>query len=176
VAGQAIVKDGTGQRAEPRPVSVYEAASGRRAWVCPDAGYGGQLAFAPDCRTLAVAGPDAITFWDLATSKPVQRIAATVRCNGSYGPSFASGMAFSPDGRRLITGHIDTTALVWEVRPAAREPRPLADREREQFWADLGGADAMKAFAAGRALADDPGAAAFLRGKLRPPYRSPSIR
>lgn len=46
--------------------------------------------------------------WDLATGKEVFR--TTHQSDGVYG----RGIAFTPDGKRLITAH-GTHALVWEV-------------------------------------------------------------
>jgi WD40 repeat protein len=58
-----------------------------------------------------------------------------------------TGLAFSADGRWLVSGSVDTTALVWDVT-ALTEPKrrsgPSA-REVDALWADLGAADAERA-------------------------------
>src|SRR5262249_37947573 len=92
-----------------------------------------------------------------------------VSVTGSYGNSFASSLTLTPDGARAVTGHRDTTALVWDVTPPARPAKRLSEREVTAAWADLAGDDAAKAYSAIWALADAPGdAVPFLRGRLRP--------
>jgi hypothetical protein len=109
-------------------------------------------------------GPSSVRLWDLATGKEVARFEG-------HRADIAS-LAFSPDGSRLVAGLTDSTALVWDVTPWARPRRPVVKRltleELQSLWADLGGADAAKAYRAGLALAAAPGQAVqFLRDRLR---------
>jgi hypothetical protein len=62
------------------------------------------------------------------------------------GGSFASGvagLAFTPDGKFLVSGGGDTTALVWKLH-AVDGRSPLADA----LWRDLADDDPKKAFSA----------------------------
>jgi hypothetical protein len=163
-------------RQESRGVVVHEAATGRRVLTLPT-GFCGLLAFTPGGRGLVVADPGAITRWDLATREPVVRHRSPGRFVGSYGRAFASSLTLTPDGTRAVTGHIDTTALVWNLPPPARRVTTLSDRDLAAAWADLAGADAGKAFAAVWALADaGEGAVPYLRDRLRPAAAPPDGR
>jgi hypothetical protein len=119
----------------------------------------------------------AIIRWDLATRKPVMRPNSPGPFVGSYGNSFASSLALSADGARAITGHIDTTALVWDLPPPPRRAGTLSGRALAAAWDDLAGGDAGKAYAAVWALADAAGdAVPFLRDRLRPTAVPPEDR
>src|SRR5206468_2685450 len=79
---------------------------------------------------------------------------------------------FTPDGRRLISGHDDGTAIVWDLsgtrRPAA-DMAALTSEALAKLWEALAGDDAAKAFAAGWELSDHPKqAVAFLRERMKP--------
>jgi hypothetical protein len=85
---------------------------------------------------------------------------------GHRGP--ADAPSFSPDGRTLATGSMDTTVLLWDVRRGAPGKRPSTPRELEALWLTLGGADGAQAYDAVLALAAPGPAVPFLRGRLRP--------
>jgi hypothetical protein len=80
-------------------------------------------------------------------------------------------IAFTPDGRRLLTGH-DCTALVWDVtRPpgGGKRPATLSTDELAGLWDTLAGGDAVKAYRAEWELAEQPAeAVALLRDRLKP--------
>src|SRR5205085_1673029 len=69
------------------------------------------VALSPDGATLASAGSTGksgqLKLWDLATGKE----RATFRGHTSS----VSSVAFSPDGRTLVSGSYDHTVKVWEV-------------------------------------------------------------
>jgi WD domain, G-beta repeat len=153
---------------EDRGIVVHEAVTGKQV-LNLSVKECGSIAFTLDSRGLIVTDADAITLWDLATQKTLLRHKAPSRFVGSYGPSFASSLKITPDGTRAVTGHIDTTALVWDLSIPARRAKPLSERELAAGWADLAGDDAAKAYAAIWSLADAPGdSVPFLRTRLRP--------
>jgi WD40 repeat protein len=121
-------------------------------------------AFSPDSRLLATA--DALTrkvrVWSVWTGKELacfEGHAAPARC-----------VAFSPEGRLLASGSVDTTILLWDVskldgRPPATSP---SSEQLDTLWAQLGG-DAAGAFKAIATLsgAGSP-AVVYLSNKLKP--------
>jgi hypothetical protein len=82
-------------------------------------------------------------------------------------------LAFTPDGRSLLTGGEDTTILVWDVaqvtsQDRSRTSRPSA-KELETLWERLAstrGTEAGEAMTRLEAVAGQ--AVPFLRGRLRP--------
>ncbi|MCI0461324.1 MAG: sigma-70 family RNA polymerase sigma factor [Gemmataceae bacterium] len=124
-------------------------------------------AFSPDGRLLALRGDAPWTealVWDVAKGTELARF------GGKQGKLEA--VAFSPEGRRLVTGHTDTTALVWDISrlgKAAPATKDLSPKALDQLWADLQGEDAEKAYDAILALASAPRQAVpLLRKHLRP--------
>src|SRR5205823_9320803 len=87
---------------------------------------------------------------------------------GHDGP--INSVVFAPDGRRLLTGSWDSSALVWDVSHWAEgDPGKLSAKELEAFWADLAGEDATRAYRALWALAVIPGKAVpLLKERLQP--------
>jgi WD40 repeat protein len=138
---------------------VWDVASGRRPATLPDGLPVGAVAaaFAPDGRTFATADPDGtIRLWEVATWG--QR----AEFRGHRGR--VNALAFAPDGR-LLSGGLDTTVLVWDVRP----PRAGAAGELADAWDELAQAKAAPAFKAqGRLLADSAGAVELFAAKIKP--------
>jgi WD40 repeat protein len=122
------------------------------------------VAASPGGRFLAVAsGEPVIHLWDLVTAQEVGRL------RGHQGG--VVGLAFSADGTRLVSGSLDTTAVVWNVgkytQTVGPGGAPLAARELEALWTDLAGKDAARAFAAQQTLSRHPAqAAALVRERL----------
>jgi RNA polymerase sigma factor (sigma-70 family) len=124
------------------------------------------LAISPDGRVLAAnsSGPE-IRLWDLLTGADL----GTFR--GHQGG--ITDLAFDAAGKRLVSGSMDTTALVWDLSSPAGKLRPgkgtLAAGAADKLWADLAGDDAERAFAAIQKLCDAPAdAVALLKQRLRP--------
>jgi hypothetical protein len=115
---------------------------------------GSCMAFAPDGRSLATGdGFGVIHLWELATGLERRRLPGHERDpDGQSG--FGSGvtaLAFSPDGKSLISGGGDTTVLIWDIRTPNGERRAA-----EAIWADLAHADAVAAYDAMCNLAASP--------------------
>jgi hypothetical protein len=79
-------------------------------------------------------------------------------------------VAFSPDGTRLVSGGLDTTALVWDLRRFAKRPGAAADltaAQLQQCWEDLGGTAASAYRAMGKLLSSPARTVAFLGGRVQ---------
>ncbi|HEY7154760.1 MAG TPA: sigma-70 family RNA polymerase sigma factor [Gemmataceae bacterium] len=137
------------------PISIYLTA---KAVISPD----GRLlaAIAPEEDT--IPPQQEILLWDLKRGKELHRFKG-------YGSSVTS-LAFSSDGRRLVSGLYDTTLLVWDVAAVRSKDQPAALNAESvrRAWDDLG-TDARKAFAARWTLAATPEqAVSLLRERLNP--------
>jgi hypothetical protein len=121
-----------------------------------------RAAFTPDGRVLAVSAPSGeIQLWDLRRGKEVRRLRGF--------DAEVTSLAFSPDGKRLVSGLADSTLLVWDVADAIAEKPTLLDAAgATRLWTDLA-AEARKAFAARGTLAGSPAqAVALLKERLKP--------
>lgn len=99
--------------------------------------------FSPDGRSFAWGAGNDILFSEVATGR--QRLSLT----GHRGTITA--LAFSADGRTLVSGSDDSTALVWDLGPIEQ-----SGRTPEACWDDLFDADAARAYHAIRCLAGMP--------------------
>ena len=82
----------------------------------------------PDGATLATGGADgSVRLWDVATGKQRRKFQGHQGGSGLLNsPSHLGGavsLAWSADGKLLVSGGADTTALVWDV-DSARGARP----------------------------------------------------
>jgi WD40 repeat protein len=143
---------------------LWEVATGKERCRLPG---GWRVALSPDSRTLAVASYEGtIRIWDWLTGQEQVRFAGhrgRVEC-----------LAFDTDGRRLISGSWDNTALIWDVaaqlKRTARPEATLGHQDLAGLWADLADADAARAYRAqGRLAAAPRQAIPHLYAKLRPP-------
>jgi WD40 repeat protein len=153
-------------------IQVYDAATGKRQVAFPAPRGHADGVFSPDLRFLATwkgmqreggGGDQTVRLWEMVSGQEVLRFDVPA-------PPAVCAAAFAPDGRALFTGMNDSTALVWGLAPAAGEAgQALGPRRLEELWADLGGADAARAYQALWALALAPGQAVpLLEQRLRP--------
>jgi WD40 repeat protein len=90
-------------------VRVREMPSGRVMRAIPDWQQGVRfLAFSPDGSTVVGAAGPRLRAWDLAADR---ELALHKR-----GPKHFQGLAFTANGRRLLTVSNDTTVRVWDAR------------------------------------------------------------
>jgi hypothetical protein len=150
-------------------VAIWETATGKLIARLKTKSWSGELLFHPSSRFLAVNDLDGIHLWDIATGKKIatRKLPERVRASTTPG-TYSSCFAFTPDGKRMVTGHTDGTILVWEVElPQAKAVR-LDPDEMEALWADLKDTDASKAWRAVWRLAGSPDdVVPFLRKHLK---------
>jgi WD40 repeat protein len=133
-------------------------AEGAGAWII---GWSQAIAaaFSPDGWLFAAPGPGGIVLFETATGRPRQRLAGHL--------NEITALAFTPDGKTLVSTSQDSTLLIWDVtglRTNAKLPGGS-----EEFWALLTNTDAEKAGRAIFAMVDAPAASlALLRKRLNP--------
>src|SRR5207245_2596084 len=111
------------------------------------------VAFSPDDRMIAWASHDRVIHL-LETASCKERHLLSGHLGG------IQSLDFSSDGRSLISGSGDTTALVWDVvgKLGMNEKwgGSLSAKDLDSCWNDLAGEDAAKAYQAIRRLAASP--------------------
>jgi WD40 repeat protein len=93
-------------------VGLWDVAAGRLLRKLEPAGSVSSMAFSPDGKTFASVG-DSIELWDPASGAPLR----TFSGHGGITPGYERVMSavFSPDGKSLLTGDLDGTAMIWDV-------------------------------------------------------------
>jgi RNA polymerase sigma factor (sigma-70 family) len=143
-------------------VAIQEVATGKTRRIVdnllPDGA--DTLAFSPDSRSLAWSGSQSpvIHVLELATGKE------RLRLDGHHGR--VTSLVFSADGRTLVSGSDDTTALVWDMLGTRAAKKEVLDADAA--WQALADEDAVAAYAMMRRLASAPNAAVWLRQRLAP--------
>jgi hypothetical protein len=120
---------------------------------------------------LASAGGDGtVRLWDLPSGKEVGCL------QGHNGYVWA--VAFSPDGRTLVSGGLDKTAHLWDVSRITGRRREPAERlpvDLEADWKDLAG-DAAAGYAALARLVSSPERAVAFLGKQLQSTKPPDAK
>jgi WD40 repeat protein len=131
------------------------------------------VAFSPDGRLVVTAGgspyhpyevtePRRIRFWDLFDGKEVAHFEGHT--------ADVSSLAFSPDGACLVSGHRDSTVLVWDMKSLPPLPEHKANGvDLASLWDALASAEPLKAHQAVWKLAAAPDKSlAFLKDRTSP--------
>jgi len=123
-------------------VRIWEIATGKERLAFGDGvTHFYRFAISPDGRTLAAAGfGTGIRLFDMIDGKQVSVL-------GSPELSVTT-LSFASDGKTLITGQYDTTALVWELPARLDSPRAADAKQLDAWWTDLQGDDAGRAYVA----------------------------
>ncbi len=125
------------------------------------------MAFSPDGRTLAWSG------WRESTVHLGEIATARERCRFDGHRGEVVSLAFSLDGKMLISGSKDTTAFIWDLTGrlagADKWGKALTDDELKKHWTTLASEDAAASYRAMQALASDPShSLPYLRQRLHP--------
>lgn len=126
------------------------------------------MALSPDGRLLAVSeGEGAQSIWIYETASG--RVIRHFEGHGGY----IYGLAFTPDGSKLVSVSYDHTGLVWDVSLQTltdRKAGPLTVKERADSWNRLAAPDPALAWRSMADLVGSPAEAlALLADRLRPP-------
>jgi RNA polymerase sigma factor (sigma-70 family) len=157
---------GTASKSGPPPAPPLVLGDGRAVTLQGGSETPFAVAFSHDGRVLASNPSGAkIALWDLRTGKELTKF------DGHQGGIVS--LAFSAEDRRLISGSLDSTVLVWDTSRYAARSGPATGKleagTAEKLWADLLGEDAERAFSAVQALWAAPAdAVALLKQQLRP--------
>jgi RNA polymerase sigma factor (sigma-70 family) len=146
-------------------IIVYDTASSGQAVRTLDSGASrlNEFGFSPDNRTLFCGYGNLIHVIELASGK------TRAVLNGHRAE--ISVLRITADGKTLISGSADTTAIVWDLtglRTGKIRDQRLTDAEFDADWATLAGEDAQKAYDALRALAaPSSNGAQYIRQRLQ---------
>jgi RNA polymerase sigma factor (sigma-70 family) len=161
--GQLLASSGS-----DKGIRLWDTATGKELRrLGPDRDYVHGVAFSPDGKLLASTNgyrDQTILLWEVATGR--ERLALPGHRD------YVHVVAFSRDGRTLVSGGMDTTALVWDVtglRTAGGRPAPLSARRQQELWTALARKDAQQAHRAVWSLvARGPQTVRFVHNRLRP--------
>jgi len=146
-----------------KSVSLWDADTGKKLLDIPCECANGVVKFSPDGKVLAWSNSmtGEICLWEMASKKLRRRFQGHATAVHS--------LAFSPNGRILVSGSMDTTGLVWDVTGNRTDPLPaLSDDRLPALWKSLASSDAAEAGRAIWWLSSDPQpAVGFLAARLR---------
>src|SRR5262249_21115081 len=153
-------------------VKLWDAGTGKERSTLKAHAQGAMaVTFSPDGRLFATAAGEfgtnrgEVKLWDAASGAEIGTLKH---------PGMVWSVQFTPDGKTLVASCWDRTVRLWEV--ATQQPRAvlpgfqISERETgkaselsatqlDGLWADLAGADAVRAFRAVWLLAAAPGSA-----------------
>ena len=141
---------------------IYDMTEGKEVRRLKLPGPTASLTFSPDSRFLASGDWDngTVRIWELASGQQFQN------WPGHQGRIIA--LCFAADSSILVSGSVDTTALVWDLTGGIHG-KALSAADLDACWADLAGAGAVRGQQAVRKLAAAPDqAVAYLDNRLQP--------
>jgi RNA polymerase sigma factor (sigma-70 family) len=147
-----------------KSVSLWDVETGKGLLELPCASPFGVAVFSPDGKTLAWGSSAGdVWLWETATKK--------LRRKFSGHSTSVKSLAFSPDGRALVSASQDTTAMVWDVpghKSTKAAPPPFSRDKLRSLWNALADADAVEAGRSIWAFSADPRQAVpFIAERLR---------
>jgi RNA polymerase sigma factor (sigma-70 family) len=166
--GQSLASTGWSDKS----IRLWDAQTGKELFAFPCDSPNGVVRFSPDGRVLACGNnrTEELFLWEVASMKLRRKF------QGHIGAIHS--LVFSQDGRTLVSGSMDTTALVWDVTGLKTNPPPApSEARRLALWRALARSDAVAAGRAVWSLAADPKPSVeFLARRLREPSpQSPQI-
>src|SRR5260370_13837760 len=126
------IRVGDDPAATGNSLRLWEVATATEVLSLPIAGQY-RAAFSPNDRLLAMtAPPQDILIYDLAAGRELRRFKDF--------DAEVTSLAFSPDGRRLLSGLADSTLLLWDLNPpGTAKIGKITAEEASQARSDLAG-------------------------------------
>ena len=159
-----------GEVVTPESLVLVDLVKGKisKRWIGAKGGFAA-MALSPDYRTLAGSEHgNQVTLWEIASGKPRHQFAQ----NASK-PFGVTATLFNPDGTLLAAASADAPLLIWDVYGIHLNKNSAVegwnDQDGQRWWDDLASENATRAFAAVRALVQNPGAALKLLAKRLQP-------
>ena len=122
-------------------LGVWEIASGKLLARIPNTPFVVQVVIAPDNGSIALADGWGVRIHDLLTGKQIAAYPASdIACGKGANEVGVSNdtLVYSPDGRKLATGHQDGSILLWKAPERTTIAKnSLSQTEAESLWADL---------------------------------------
>ncbi len=149
----------------PDKVELWEVASGQPCATINTPAHNWLIAqFSPDGRRLARAHGTSVLLFDVLHGRQIQAFDGHLM--------WVNRLAFTANGRRLVSGSRDSTMLVWNVAAPRQRGEPAKAPNAAAVaaaWDKLAGSAAKAGFEAVRLLVEAPDAAVpLLRERLRP--------